>query len=146
MGASQTISGAGCTSTAVAMAIKKSGVKTGLSNFNPATFVDWMNKHDGYEGNLFKWNKPTELAPAFQYKGKTDLSGKSNSQIAAIMKKALENGEYIIASVGGGSHWVFVDYIKNGEVYILDPGCWPGYSTLFNYTNINEFASYVVVK
>ena len=146
MGESATIRSAGCLSTSVAIAIKKSGVKTGLSNFNPATFVDWMNKHNGYSGNDFNWYKVSGLAPSFQYKGKTPLNGMNNSQIAATMKKALENGEYIIASVGGGSHWVFVDYIKDGEVYILDPGCWPGYSTLFNYTNINEFGSYVVVK
>lgn len=147
MGASQTICGAGCTSTSVAIALAKSGVSNSLSTLNPGTFVNWMNNNGGYigsnggPGNLLVWGAVTSLAPSFKYKGYTSLSG-SDSQKIQVLKNALNNGEYIIASVNNGGHWVFVDYIEGNNVYIIDPG--RNVTNLFYYTGVSGYASYKV--
>lgn len=149
LGATGTIGRIGCTSTSVAIALAKSNVKTNLSTtLSPASFVAWMNKNGGYvgsnggPGNLLAWYTVQSLAPSFKFQGYRGLSG-TNAQKVDQLKRALDNGEYIIASVKNGGHWVFVDYIKDGKVYILDPGS--GSTTeLFQYGGVNGFASYKV--
>lgn len=141
LGATGTIGSIGCTSTSVAIALAKSGVRTNLSTtLSPASFVNWMNNNGGYVGNLLAWYSVQNLAPTFRYQGQYSLSG-TNAQKTAQLKKALDNGEYIIASVKDGGHWVFVDYIKDGKVYIIDPGS-SSKTELFQYEGVNAYSSY----
>lgn len=141
MGSSQTICGAGCTSTSVAIALAKSGVRTSLSTLNPATFVNWMNNNGGYSGNLLVWGAVTSLAPNFKYQGQERLTG-SNSHKASQLRNALNNGEYVIAYVKGGGHWVFVDRVEGDNVYIIDPGA--NITNLFSYSGVDGYASYKI--
>lgn len=143
LGATGTIGSIGCTSTSVAIALAKSGVRTNLSTtLSPASFVNWMNNNGGYVGNLLAWYSVQNLAPSFRYQGKVDLSG-TNAQKTERIKKSLDNNEYIIASVNNGGHWVFVDYVKDGKVYILDPGS-SNKTELFQYGGVTEYAVYKV--
>ncbi len=143
LGASTTIGDSGCTSTSVAMALAKSGVKTNLStDLSPASFVDWMNKNGGYSENDLYWGIVTNLAPSFKYVGKTDLYG-TNAQKTTQIKAALDRGEYVICAVNGTGHWVFVDYIEDGHVYILDPGS-ADKKELFDYSGVTLYDSYKV--
>lgn len=147
LGVSGTIGSIGCTSTSVAIALAKSGVRTNLSTaLSPASFVAWMNKNGGYvneqggPGNLLSWYAVQSLAPSFRYQGQPKLTG-SNAQKVAQLKAALDRGEFVIASVNNGGHWVFVDYIKDGKVYILDPGS-SNKTELFQYGGVNAYSSY----
>ncbi len=143
LGATGTIGSIGCTSTSVAIALAKSNVRTNLNTtLSPASFVNWMNNNGGYVGNLLAWYSVQNLAPSFRYQGKVDLSG-TNAQKTERIKKSLDNNEYIIASVNNGGHWVFVDYVKDGKVYILDPGS-SNKTELFQYGGVTEYAVYKV--
>lgn len=143
LGASGTIGSIGCTSTSVAIALAKSGVRTNLNTaLSPASFVNWMNNNGGYVGNLLAWYSVQNLAPSFRYQGQPSLTG-TNAQKTAQLKAALDRGEFIIASVNNGGHWVFVDYIKDGKVYILDPGS-SNKTELFQYGGVNAYSSYKV--
>ena len=133
--------------TSIAIALAKSGVRTNLSTaLSPASFVAWMNKNGGYvneqggPGNLLSWYAVQSLAPSFRYQGQPKLTG-TNAQKVAQLKAALDRGEYVIASVNNGGHWVFVDYIKDGKVYILDPGS-SNKTELFQYGGVNAYSSY----
>lgn len=141
MGSTQTICGAGCTSTSVAIALAKSGVRLNIPILNPATFVNWMNNNGGYSGNLLCWNVVTNLAPNFKYQGQTSLTG-SKSHKAEQLRQALNRGEYVIAYVKGGGHWVFVDRVEGDNVYIIDPGA--NITNLFDYSGVDGYASYKI--
>lgn len=150
MGASTTIGKNGCTSTSVAMAIAKSGVSTKLKNFNPATFVNWMNKNGGYigydkdgnviKGNLFVWGTPAGVINGSYSASKTefiDTNGKelmSQSAAKKYIADLLKKGLYPIVGVsrtgncsesqGRSGHWVLADRVENGQIKVLDPGCY----------------------
>lgn len=149
LGATGTIGSIGCTSTAISMALAKSGVRTKLgTTLSPASFVNWMNNNGGYvgrgggSGNLLSWTTVQSLAPSFKYQGQPSLRG-TNAQKTSQIAAALNRGEYVIASVNNSKHWVFVDYIKDGKVYILDPGS-SSKTELFQYGGVNAYSSYKV--
>lgn len=169
MGASTTIGENGCTSTSVAMAIAKSGVSTKLKNFNPATFVNWMNKNGGYiggidkngnaiKGNLFVWAKPagvingsysaTKVIIIDAETGKASMSqAEAKKYIADLLKKGLypivggsRYGNCTKAEHGTG-HWVLADRVENGQIKVLDPGCYGSRNdNLSIFKNICELA------
>ena len=52
----KTIKQIGCLVTSVSMQIAKSGVQTNISDFNPGTFVEFLNSHGGFvSGGNFVW-------------------------------------------------------------------------------------------
>ena len=161
MGASTTIGANGCTSTSVAMAIAKSGVSTKLKNFNPATFVNWMNKNGGYigydkngketKGNLLVWGAPAGVINGSYSASKKefiDETGKelmSQSAAKKYIADLLKKGLYPIVGVsrtgncsesqGRSGHWILADRVENGQIKVLDPACYGGRNdglTIFN--------------
>ena len=70
----RTIKQIGCLVTSVSMQIARSGVQTNISNFNPGTFVEYLNSHGGFEsGGLYVWSAATSVAPSFKYVGSVGL-------------------------------------------------------------------------
>lgn len=161
MGASTTIGANGCTSTSVAMAIAKSGVSTKLKNFNPATFVNWMNKNGGYigydkngketKGNLLVWGAPAGVingsysASKKEFIDKTGKELMSQSAAKKYIADLLKKGLYPIVGVsrtgncsesqGRSGHWILADRVENGQIKVLDPACYGGRNdglTIFN--------------
>lgn len=160
-----TIGANGCTSTSVAMAIAKSKVSTKLKNFNPATFVDWMNKNGGYigyddngnetNGNLLVWYKPSELVNGSYSSKRTEFINEQGEELMTqgqakkFIAGQLKNGLYPIVGVsrngncskaqGRSGHWVLADRVQNGEIKILDPACYGGRNeTLTTFNKICE--------
>lgn len=157
MGASTTIGANGCTSTSVAMAIAKSGVSTKLKNFNPATFVDWMNKNGGYQGNALIWAKPAGVINGSYSATKVEFidiygnalmtQAEAKKYIADLLKKGLypiiggsRNGN-CSEKEGRSGHWVLADRVQNGQIKVLDPACYGGRNdNLSIFKNICEVA------
>ena len=65
-----------------------------------------------------------------------------NSHKAEQLRQALNRGEYVIAYVRGGGHWVFVDRVEGDNVYIIDPGA--NITNLFDYSGVDGYASYKI--
>lgn len=124
-----TLGAIGCAATSVAIQIANSGVAVSISPFNPGTFVEKMNENGGFSGNNIIWaapeKKPPEnpMAPDFIYDGFRSISGTS-SEKATQVQEHINDGCYLVMEVKErpGQHWVAIDYVSNGRIYMMDPG------------------------
>ena len=140
LGSSGTIGGIGCAATSVAMQIARSGTKIdynklGSNEFNPGTFVAWMNKNGGFDGNAIIWQVPYTggLTPNFEFGGRFDLASPTCSSVASKYSELIKQGYYIVSCArteGDCHHWVAIDKIEGDTIYTFDPG-----STQFNTLN-----------
>lgn len=123
----QNIRQIGCLVTSVAMLIAKSGVAVdpSIKNFNPGTFVQFLNSHGGFaSGGNFVWAMATKAAPTFVYQGQVALSGMSRQQkLNKIKEITSQPGVYAVAEVKGntGQHWVAIDGVIGNTVNMMDP-------------------------
>jgi len=116
-----TIAGVGCLATSLAILAVHCGAVTSDS-FNPGTFVDSLNDLGGfdYSGNLVSWNLVSEVVPNLECAGKYHVpSGTSEYEYVQKLEELQDAGYYSVCYVG--HHWVLVDYIENGSVYMCDP-------------------------
>lgn len=145
----KTIKQIGCLVTSVSMQIAKSGVQTNISDFNPGTFVEFLNSHGGFvSGGNFVWTAATQAAPSFKYVGQVQIAGMSKSQKLAKIKELVnQNNVYVVAEVKGntGQHWVAIDYVDGDTIHMMDPGStstdmW----TQYNWANTSTLGYYKV--
>lgn len=148
-GSGRTIRQIGCLVTSVSIQIARSGVPTNISDFNPGTFVEYLNKNGGFvSGGNFVWGAATLAAPSFKYQGKLPLAGLSKStKLNAIKNLVNQQGVYVVAEVKGntGQHWVAIDSVSGDTINMMDPGSastdmWAQY----NWANTSELAYYKV--
>ena len=119
------ICGIGCLVTSVSMLIQKSGVPTNIPNFDPGTFVNYLNSHGGFaSGGNFLWAGATSAAPSFKWSGKIYIMGMNQQQKFDAIKRELDTGGYLACEVKGntGQHWVAVDSIQGTTIVMFDPG------------------------
>ena len=144
----RTIGEIGCNVTSVAMLIAKSGVSTTISNFNPGTFVEELNKIGGFDVGDLKYYPVSKIAPSFQYQNSINVEGMTREQKLNTLKKILDEGNtYVIAEVGESQHWVAVDSISGDSIKMMDPGSkatdmW----TEYNWANTSMFVYFKVVS
>ena len=146
----KTICNIGCLVTSVAMQIAKSGVQTNIPDFNPGTFVEYLNANGGFvSGGNFVWAGATKAAPDFKYQGSVYVLGMTKQQKLDKLNSLLSQpGVYVVAEVKGntGQHWVAVDSVVGETVNMMDPGgatstdMWATY----NWANTSTFAYYKV--
>lgn len=147
----KTLGQIGCLVTSVAMQIAKSGVKTNISNFNPGTFVQFLNKNGGFAaGGNFVWAAATKVAPSFQYQGSISIAGMTREQkLAKIRELSSVKGIYVVAEVMGntGQHWVAIDSVTGNTINIMDSGNRSGNTNMwaqYNWINTSTLAYYRV--
>ncbi len=148
-GSGKTIRQIGCLATSIAMQIARSGVPTNIQGeFNPGTFVEFLNSHGGFDGggNLI-WNGVTTAAPSFRFNSRNYVTGQSREQKYNTLVNLLNQGCYTVAEVKGntGQHWVAIASAQNGEVSMMDPGSnstnlWAQY----NWNNTSQFVCFKI--
>lgn len=114
---------AGCLVTSVSIQIAKSGTTIqNVTGFDPGIFVSYLNDHNGFTGPNFYWNSPKNsgIAPNFIYAEDIDLNGTQSERTASI-KSYADQGYYIVIRAKTNQHWVALDYVSGGVVYIHDP-------------------------
>ena len=111
----------GCAVTSVAIQVVHSGCKS-ESSFNPGTLVDYLSKNGGFdsEGNLY-WGAVTGLVSNFTFEKRAYFSSQTKSNITKELTTYINQGYYIVMSVKNDGHWIAIDTIKNGVVYMMDP-------------------------
>ena len=142
-----TIGKIGCLVTSIAILIEKSGVNTTISPFNPGTFVETLNKNNGFDsgGNL-QYVAVKKAVPGFSYVGNVNLRGKTRSEKLALITQYFNQGYFITTEVKGATpgnqHWVAVTGVDSINVMIVDPASsqtimWNAYevskTSQFNY-------------
>lgn len=139
----KTISDIGCLATSVAILIQKSGANNTIVPFNPGTFVENLNKNNGFDnnGNL-QYAAITKIVPNFQYKGRVTLAGKTKTEKLNLIKKYQNQGYYLAMEVLGdtGQHWVAIVNVLGDEIKMVDPSSdnidvWSTY----NWKNSSQF-------
>lgn len=147
---SGTLGSIGCLITSISILIEKSGCNTMIKPFNPGTFLETLNKNNGFDenGNL-QYAAVTKAVPAFKYVGNQNLREKSKEEKLSIIKQYLDSGYYLTAEVKGATkgsqHWVAVTNVDGNSVIMVDPGSnqtimWNAYNyektTQFNYFKV----------
>ena len=142
---SGTLGSIGCLITSISILIEKSGCNTMIQPFNPGTFLEALNKNNGFDGNgNLQYAAVTKAVPAFKYVGNVNLRGKSKEEKLSLIKQYMDSGYYITAEVKGATpghqHWVAVTNVDGNSVIMVDPGSeqtimWNAY----NYEKTSQF-------
>lgn len=146
----QNIGAIGCLATSVAILIAKSRENTVIKDFNPGTFVSYLNSHGGFiGGGLFVWSSATTVAPTFHYQGQVSVAGLNQADKLNKIKSLVNQGYYVTAEVKGstGQHWVAIDSVSGNNIIMMDPGSnstnmWSQY----NWQNTSTLGYYKVSK
>ena len=83
----ETISSVGCLATSVSIQMKLSGTKINSDNFNPGTWVNYLNDNKGFQGSSFVWNSNvwSGLAPNWKIINNiVDLPKKKADKISKV--------------------------------------------------------------
>ena len=142
---SGTLGSIGCLITSISILIEKSGCNTMIQPFNPGTFLEALNKNNGFDanGNL-QYAAVTKAVPSFKYVGNVNLRGKTRDEKLSLIKQYMDSGYYITAEVKGATpghqHWVAVTNVDGSSVIMVDPGSeqtimWNAY----NYEKTSQF-------
>lgn len=120
-GSGYTMSNSGCAATSLTMLMVHSG-SVADSSFTPATLCTFFNNNGGFSnrGDI-SWSVANKLSSSFSFQGYGTLSSSSSSGKTNEIKSYLDAGYYLIVGVKDGGHWVAVDRVENGVVYIIDP-------------------------
>ena len=146
-----TIGNIGCLVTSIAILIEKSGANNTIIPFNPGTFVEALNKNNGFDsgGNL-QYAAVNKVVPNFKYVGNVNLRGKSRTEKLVLITQYFNQGYFITIEVKGATpgnqHWVAITNVNGNNVVIVDPASdktdlWSAYewskSSQFNYFKAN---------
>ena len=115
----------GCLVTSISMLVAKSGVPTVINDFNPGTFVQFLNNNGGFvSGGNYVWATVSKAAPSFQFVGRAYVSGYTKNQKLKTLTDLMNQGYYVVAEVKGntGQHRVAVDAIAGQTIIMMDPG------------------------
>ena len=134
-----TLSKWGCFATSIAIQIKRSGVNTGIENFNPGTFVCEMLKHGGFDsGARISPNTIASFIPGVSSTLNMSFSATQGNTGPLISKltELMSQGHYPILWVNGSGtsgHYVAVTGVTADNVTIIDPSgrgtqLWPAYT------------------
>lgn len=155
LGTGSTIGRAGCLATSIAIQIKRSGTPTPkISNFNPGTFVQYLNKHGGFSGANFVWNSPftSGAAPGFKNEFTHHYLKFKGPALVKRVKAELDRGCYMVMRVkyGTGQHWVAITNAGGGVIQMVDPASdetdvFKKYPIVKNYGHV-DYACYRVTK
>lgn len=137
----------GCLVTSIAMLIEKSGANTAIVPFNPGTFVEALNKNNGFsETGSLQYAAVNKVVPNFQYVGRVMLKDKTQNEKLSLIKEYQDKGYYLAVEVKGdtGQHWVAVLNVDNG-ITMADPAS-DGTSlwSTYNWRNTSQFVYFKV--
>lgn len=139
----------GCLVTSVAIQIARSGVPTNISNFNPGTFTEYLNRNGGFAaGGNFVWASTAKIAPTFRYVGQVSLNGMTREQKLAKIREITSTPKvYAVAEVKGntGQHWVAIERVNGNTIVMNDPGGDTG-TDMWGYYNWNNTSTIAYFK
>lgn len=129
----------GCTTTSISYILAKSGTQLTVTDFNPGVYA----QKGGYLGSYINWDF-SGIAPNVHKMGFFQDLTTSNyvQKITDIINTPYQGKQQfvIIQLLTGGEHWVAVDHVENGVVYVLDPSA-PAGQGLVDLTTAHRWGS-----
>lgn len=144
----KTMGNIGCLITSISILIDKSGTNIAIDPFNPGTFLQALNKTNGFdnEGSL-QYAAVNRAVPSFEYVDRVMLTDKTKEEKYNTISSYHNKGYYLAVEVKGdtGQHWVAVMEASDGSVSIVDPSSnatdlW----TKYDYKNTSQFVYFRV--
>lgn len=144
----KTMGNIGCLITSISILIDKSGTNIAIDPFNPGTFLEALNKTNGFdnEGSL-QYAAVNRAVPNFEYVDRVMLNGKTKEEKFNTISSYYNKGYYLAVEVKGetGQHWVAVIEASDGAISIVDPSSnatdlWSKY----DYKNTSQFVYFRV--
>ena len=125
----RTIGNYGCFITSIAIQIARSGAQTTLSEFNPGTFVQELNRM----GNSFDGSGSftgtgsvniTKIVPSFSVVNHAVSLPSDRAGKIRTIQNYIDQGYYVILRVKtySGQHWVAVTGTTSDHIQMVDPG------------------------
>lgn len=115
-----TVGKAGCTSTSMAYLIAKSGTSLTVPSIDPGVFV----KNASYTDSNLVWDSWNTIAPNFTMhtQGASVNVDNAAEVLGEVLNTPYEDQyqQFIILYLSLG-HWVAVDHVADGKVYVFDP-------------------------
>ena len=115
-----TVGKAGCTSTSMAYLIAKSGTSLTVLSIDPGVFV----KNASYTDSNLVWDSWNTIAPNFTMhtQGASVNVDNAAEVLGEVLNTPYEDQyqQFIILYLSLG-HWVAVDHVADGKVYVFDP-------------------------
>lgn len=121
-GSSATISSHGCLVTSIAIQIARSGLWPG--EFDPGVLVTQLNKIGGFNRKGYlQWEPLRAVLPSGMSMHCDTEKGPVADCVPTIdgIKAQIDAGRYVVFRAKVAEHWVAVDYVKDGELYVYDP-------------------------
>ena len=121
-GSSATISSHGCLVTSIAIQIARSGLWPG--EFDPGVLVTQLNAIGGFDkGGSLQWGPLRAVLPSGMSMHCDTEKGPVADCVPTIdgIKAQIDAGRYVVFRAKVAQHWVAVDYVKDGELYVYDP-------------------------
>ncbi len=141
-----TVSGSGCTITAITMGIKCSGTQVTVSELNPGTFVKALNSGNCFTGNgrlIWGCSAIKQIAPNLADAISIEMGAYSVSEKINKINN-YSPAEYItllrIQNKSIQEHWVLFQEISGDKVVVKDPS--GGKINTYNLTDITRIVAY----
>lgn len=116
------VSDAGCLVTSIAIQIARSGLWQG--EFDPGVLVNILNQTGGFGGDgSLQWGPLRAVLPSGMSMHCDTEKGPVADCVPTIdgIKAQIDAGRYVVFRAKVAQHWVAVDYVKDGELYVYDP-------------------------
>ncbi len=141
--ASDTMSKSGCAITSIAKLMVHSGaVPDDETLFNPGVYVNWLKANGAITSQgWIIWANAAGYSDKFSYVGEASLLGAAKTEIVNTIQSYIEKGNVIVVCVKNGGHYVAVDRVADGTVYIMDSAL-NGPKELFGYSGIEKIRIY----
>ncbi len=118
-----TIAKSGCAITSIAkLMVHTQAVPDDTSQFNPGIFCTFLKQRGGFtENGWLYWAKVNDYTSSFRYVDVYSVEGKSAGEKTEKIKSYIDSGYAVVVAVKYSGHYVAVDKVENGIVYIMDP-------------------------
>lgn len=145
-----TISDIGCLVTSIAILIEKSGVDTNnIIPFNPGTFVEELNKNNGFDAKgALQYAPINKVIPNFKYVNNINLRGKTRTEKLSLISQYFSEGYYLTVEVKGATpgnqHWVAVIGVDGNNIIMVDPAT--NHTDMWSAYEFNKTSSFSYFK
>ena len=104
-------------------AMKNLGI-TDISQFDPGVLANAYTARGGFNqwGGIASWGTISQIIPSIIWGCDAKFKSSDAEGIAAEIKELQAQGYHVIVNVNG-HHWVYIEGVLDGRIFMFDPAC-----------------------